>query len=826
MKTAAAWLRDAPIRRKLSLVGLLTVGFALLAASLILTARDVVEWRARAVSDLTTYARMIATSATAAMLFDDEKAATETLSALTARPDIVHAAIMDAHGRQFASYKTPGHEHDDLPRLDAGEYRFDFRRLAVADVVRARDRPLGTVVLEMDLAPLYTGLARSAALIFLAATFAFILTAFLLAKLHRAIVAPIQDLTAAMQSVSALQDFSIHVPAERGDEVGQLAHTFNATLENIRTRDAQLERYRHHLEEEVASRTAELARTNAQLEHELGERQQAQRALHDSEEKFRAISTSAQDGVIMLNNDGRVSYWNPAAEKIFGFGGEEVLGFELHPLVAPERFRDAYLRGFARFRARGEGPIIGRTVELPARRKDGGEFPMELSLSSVRLAGTWNAIGIVRDVSARKAAEVEQRRLSEALRQLQEAVIIVDTALNFAYVNPAFTQLFGYDAEEVSGRSVAMLAPPHGTTTLRPDEVVQTTRSAGAFRGEVLRRAKDGRLIPVLLNVAPVRGDDGTIVNFVGTMSDLTELKQAEAEIRARVDELTNINDELGKAQSQLLQSEKMASIGLLSAGVAHEINNPVGFIKSNLQTLDRYLAEFEQVFDAYGRVEAETGAAAAFAGVERLKREIDFDYVRADVKSLLAESHDGIERVVKIIRDLKDFSRTDTQEAWREEDIHQGLDSTLNVVWNQLKYNCEVKKEYGELPPVECVLSQLNQVFMNLLVNAAQAIVGRGSISVRTGCSGDRVWIEIADTGTGIPPEHLQRIFDPFFTTKPVGKGTGLGLSVSYSIVQKHHGTIDVESEAGRGTTFRIWLPVRQPPPGDASMTSSAARS
>ncbi|MDH4284272.1 MAG: ATP-binding protein, partial [Gallionellaceae bacterium] len=160
----------------------------------------------------------------------------------------------------------------------------------------------------------------------------------------------------------------------------------------------------------------------------------------------------------------------------------------------------------------------------------------------------------------------------------------------------------------------------------------------------------------------------------------------------------------------------------------------------------------------------------------------------------------------------LKDFSHVDAGEEWHYSDLRKGLDSTLNIVHNEIKYKADVVKEYGELPEVECLSSQLNQVFMNLLVNATHAIEERGTITIRTGQQGEEVWMEVADTGKGIKPEHLTKIFDPFFTTKPVGKGTGLGLSLSYSIVQKHHGRIEVESEVGKGTTFRVWLPVKQP--------------
>jgi signal transduction histidine kinase len=266
----------------------------------------------------------------------------------------------------------------------------------------------------------------------------------------------------------------------------------------------------------------------------------------------------------------------------------------------------------------------------------------------------------------------------------------------------------------------------------------------------------------------------------------------------------------LEDAQNQLLQSEKMASIGQLAAGVAHEINNPIGYVNSNLSSLDNYIQSIFGVVAAYEQAENAITDSAALSRVQAAKRGADLEFLRQDVADLMTESREGITRVKKIVQDLKDFSHVDEAE-WQWTDLHHGLDATLNIVWNELKYKVEVIKEYGNLPEIECFPSQLNQVFMNLLVNAGHAIEERGTITIRTGAENEQIWVEIADSGKGIAPEHLTRIFEPFFTTKPVGKGTGLGLSVSYNIVQKHHGSIEVESEIGKGTTFRVWLPIKR---------------
>jgi PAS domain S-box-containing protein len=284
------------------------------------------------------------------------------------------------------------------------------------------------------------------------------------------------------------------------------------------------------------------------------------------------------------------------------------------------------------------------------------------------------------------------------------------------------------------------------------------------------------------------------------------ELLSANSKLTAEHEQQAALIARLEEAQSQLIQSEKMASIGQLAAGVAHEINNPVGFVKSNLGTLQRYVADIGKVLSAYAEIEHELGEAS-LASVTQLKKALELDYLQEDLDVLLVETNDGVQRVQDIVRDLKNFSHVSSSEIVLA-NLEMGLDSTLNVVWNELKYKAKVVKEYAAIPEIMCAPSQLNQVFMNLLVNASQAIEEHGQISIRTASTEDEVRIEIEDTGRGIPPENLGRIFEPFFTTKPVGKGTGLGLSLSYGIIKKHHGRIEVSSEVGKGTRFTIILP------------------
>ncbi|MBU0752678.1 MAG: PAS domain-containing protein [Gammaproteobacteria bacterium] len=327
----------------------------------------------------------------------------------------------------------------------------------------------------------------------------------------------------------------------------------------------------------------------------------------------------------------------------------------------------------------------------------------------------------------------------------------------------------------------------------------------------------DGTVKHVLSQIEIEFDDGGRPLMLFGTVLDITARKQVEDALHREKADQAALIKRLEEAHNQLLQSEKMASIGQLAAGVAHEINNPIGFVSANLGSLGKYVEQLFAVLAAYEAVRVQLPAdSQAVADVAAAEKEADLAYLKEDIPALLKESLDGITRVRRIVQDLKDFSHVDSGE-WQWADLHQGLDSTLNVVNNEIKYKAEVVKEYGDLPRVECLGSQINQVFMNLLVNAAHAIQERGVITVRTGSAGEEVWVEVADTGSGIPPDNLKRIFDPFFTTKPIGKGTGLGLSLSYGIVQKHHGRIEVSSELGKGTTFRVTLPVHcQEPKAD----------
>lgn len=384
---------------------------------------------------------------------------------------------------------------------------------------------------------------------------------------------------------------------------------------------------------------------------------------------------------------------------------------------------------------------------------------------------------------------------------------------------------------------------------LYPDKIRSIALVPGAYEVEGFfpKLGENGRWL--CASAAPLRNEQGNLVGAIEVFLDITDKKLAEIssyktqlnleqiiaqrtdqlaqanasleddigrreiaelELLRRNAELTELNAKLSMAQEQLVQSEKLASIGQLAAGVAHEINNPIGYIFSNFNTLTVYMADLFSMLSAYEEAETKMKAPEISAKLAEMRKKVELEFLKEDIPLLMSESKEGIVRVRKIVQDLKDFSRVHGTQEWQWANLHQGIDSTLNIVSNEVKYKADVIKDYGDIPDIECLPSEINQVVMNMVVNAAHAIgPARGTITIRTRHEGDSVLLEISDNGGGISKENLSRIFDPFFTTKPVGQGTGLGLSLSYGIIQKHKGQIEVDSEAGRGTTFRISLPV-----------------
>ncbi|MBT9569238.1 MAG: hypothetical protein IV085_13185 [Thiobacillus sp.] len=409
------------------------------------------------------------------------------------------------------------------------------------------------------------------------------------------------------------------------------------------------------------------------------------------------------------------------------------------------------------------------------------------------------------DITRRKVSEQSHAQLAAVLEATTDYVGMADEQGKMTYANRAFRQLRGLDTRLDSPLGSLRNIYPDWAYPPIETEALPATTLKGDWSGETTVLDSAGREVPVHQVILAHRDETGAIDFFSTIMRNLTASQQQAAALRQAFDELK-------QTQDQLVNSEKMASIGQLTAGVAHEINNPVGYLNSNLTTLAQYVGDLLRMVASYESAMPAVADDGIRARVEQTRRETDLAFLLEDIPKLVSESREGTQRVRKIVQDLKDFAHAGNNEEWQWSDLRNNLERTLNIVHNELKYKAEVLQSYDDLPEIRCLPGQLNQVFMNLLVNAGHAIKGSGQVRVSARLMGEQVWIDIADTGCGMTPDVLAHIFEPFFTTKPVGKGTGLGLSISYGIVKKHGGTIEVESEAGQGTRFRVKLPVSGP--------------
>jgi two-component system, NtrC family, sensor kinase len=416
---------------------------------------------------------------------------------------------------------------------------------------------------------------------------------------------------------------------------------------------------------------------------------------------------------------------------------------------------------------------------------------------------------------ALRESEVFYHSLVESLPQ---SILRKDMQGRFTFCNRNFSGELGKTPEEVLGKDDFAFFPPDLAAKYRDDDAAVMEANQPLETVEA-HSTPGGKILYVHVIKTPIRDANGAVIGIQGIFSDVTERKQAEEQLQAQnllLREMASserrAHEDLKVTQSRLVQAEKLAGLGQMVAGVAHEINNPLAFVSNNVAVLQRDLAELIEILALYKQ--GEDALLAVEPGLvvdirDHCER-VDLDYTLSNLPRLLDRTRDGLGRIQQIVRDLRVFARLD-EGILNEVDLNEGVSSTITIVQGHAKKKrVQIEKDLGTLPAMTCYGAKLNQVVMNLVMNAIDACPDGGTVTVRTRAEDDGVRLDVIDTGTGIDPEIRERIFDPFFTTKPVGVGTGLGLSISYGIVQDHGGKIEVESTPGQGSRFTVRLPTR----------------
>ncbi|MDP4027838.1 MAG: PAS domain S-box protein [Gallionella sp.] len=894
--------RDAPIKRKLVLISLLTSGLALLYIVLILAASSWVDRRADAVSDLTTYARMIGANATSAILFDDADAATKTLAALAAKPDIVDAVIYDKAGKMFARYLAPQPEQGGASKLCAicheshhqheagnptfgsgthlfGTHLFDTHHLVLSEPIGFQGKALGSIYLEFDLRGMYASILRDAGLVFLVALSAFLASLFLFAKLQKTIVEPLAELSDGMEKVSAEQDYALRVEVHGKDEVGRLADAFNDMLERIQQRDTELAQHREHLEEEVAQRTA---------------------SLRESENRFRKLFENANDAIFIHTSTGEILDANPQAENMLGYTLAVLKTMPIPALHPPEEletskkaFEETISKGSARFESRfrhsggglidveisarivdsEKGIIQGVARDITERKrveeqirkqqelttqiietipmrvfwkdrdlrylgcntqfaKDAGQHrPDELTgkddfdmgwkdqaefyraddrqvmdsntpklsydepqttpeggliwlrTSKVPLRNevdeVFGILGVYENITSYKQMELRllesEERFRKAFQYSAIGMALVGLDGQWLKVNGALCQIVGYPEHELLGRTFQDITHPDDLQADLGFVAQLLSGEIDHYQMEKRYLHKDGHVVWIRLSVSLIRDAQDKPVHFVSQIDDITEDRRAEEQIRqmneeleAKVQERTR---QLLEAQEELVRKEKLAVLGQVAGSVGHELRNPLGVMSNAVYFLQTVLPDADETVKEY---------------LDIIKNEIA-----------------GSERIVS---DLLDSVRTKPP--------HPEMVGVAELIGQTLRKltippSVTVKLDIpATLPPLRVDGMQIGQVLRNFISNGVEAMPEGGTLEIRAveNKTEKTIAVSVRDSGIGMTPEQLGKLFQPLFTTK--ARGIGLGLVVVKNLTEANGGTVQVESEAGKGTVFTVTLP------------------
>jgi PAS domain S-box-containing protein len=505
--------------------------------------------------------------------------------------------------------------------------------------------------------------------------------------------------------------------------------------------------------------------------------------LRENENKFESIVTAAHNAIILMDNDGNITYWNDAAERIFGYSGQEVLNRELYSIIVPDKYHDAYRKGLAGFRTTGEGPVIGKTLELEAKRKDGTVFPVELSISALKLNGKWHSTGIVRDIKERKMADEKLLQVSLYSRGLIEASLdplaTISPEGKITDVNKATELVTGVPRENLTGRDFS----DYFTEPEKAREGYQKVFEKGFVKDYPLAiRHVSGSTMDVLYNASVYNDAVGNVAGVFAAARDITERKRAE-------DELKKAYEELKKTQIQLIKSGKLAAMGELAAGIVHELTEPLVGISGFAAALHEDLNDLK------------VKSAILEPDIRKF-----MEQSAADLDMILQQT-DHMTQIISHVRTFAHESRKEKE--WN--DINPRIENVLALFSKELRVlNIQVVTNLASgLPRIFCNANELAQVMINLISNARDAMDAKGKegqFTITTGKYDSGICIEVEDTGTGADTEAMSHMFEPFFTTK--NGRMGLGLSIVHRIITDHGGTINVECRQGEGCKFTIRLP------------------
>jgi PAS domain S-box-containing protein len=786
-------LRHAPIRRKLMTIMLLTSGLVLLLTCAAFMAFEVVTFRQAAVRELSTVGQIIAANSTAALAFQNPDDAREVLAALRAEPHILSAMLYDADGRVFSGYpdSLPPTAFPQTPKTDG--FRFEGARLTEFEpVVQGDNRRLGTLYLESDMQPMYARLRLYAAVAGVVVAVS-LLAAYLIArKLQQQISLPILGLAETARAVSERHDYSVRAPELGRDELGLLTDAFN---------------------------------------HMLGQVDTQNEALKESEGRHRAVVDSALDGIIKMDDEGLIVGFNPAAERIFGYRSGEVIGRPLADAIIPPALRERHDQGLARHLSTGEGPILGKRIELTGLRADGSMVPIELSI--VRMPGPGRPMftGFLRDITDRKQADEKLHaqlarhhllnRITRAIGERQDLSgifqVVMSTlednlpiALGCVCLYDAVSEVLTVSGVGTKGRPLAtelgmtegavIPVDNNGLARCLQGQLVYEPDISGVefpFPERLAARGLRSLVVAPLLLESRVfgtmvvareaaEGFSSTDCEFLRQLSEHVALAAHQAQIYAA---LQQAYDDLRQSQQAVLQNERLRALGEMASGIAHDINNSI----SPAAIYTQLLLGTEPNLSPSAREYLETIERAIEDVAATIARMREF-YRQREPQITLAPT--ALNKLAQQVLHL-------TSARWSDIPQQQG------------KVIKTVTELAPDLPLIMAAESEIREALTNLIFNAVDAMPEGGTLTVRTGVIGNRphspsdpdlrqAHVEVSDTGRGMDEETRRRCLEPFFTTKGE-RGTGLGLAMVYGVVQRHSADIEIESAPGQGSTVRL---------------------